>query len=174
MMMRLLAGCLVVVLVGLPVLASPVWPARALAGAGGVLCGAGVMALSMPTVAAGMGLSLIAYTLGAWLSDSPVSVYTPVAIGIVVALLLGVAAFAARFQDAWVDPRVLRTQVLEWIWTAALAGLAGVGLGMSAGGVRLALPSWGHPVLALVGVLLAVIGAMRTLMAPADDPGGNR
>jgi hypothetical protein len=162
--MRRVATLLGLVLVGLPLVASPSW---LIAGPGvlaALLIAAGIIALSAPLVTAGIAVSLIEYTLALWIGTRPLDPLTAVALGATLVLLLQVVDFARRFRGARVDPAVVAGQIRYWLRT----GMVGVMLGLAATalamGVLPPLPAAAYLVLATAGALMAVLGLARMLV----------
>jgi hypothetical protein len=145
-MIRTLAGLLVLAMAGLPVLAGPSWVLMPLGVAAAGLGLAGVLRYSVRLVAASAGLSLVEFALALWLSAAP-AVLIAIGLGVLLALALDVADFAARFS-ARRDPS--RSQ----------RGTPWPGRGIELAPVRLG----GKPVVVLAEVFLQL--AAEPLQAP--------
>lgn len=162
--MRPLAGVLALALVALPVMAVPVPVVAGLGTAAGLLCLAGIVWRSLRLVTAGAAGAVIQYALGLWLSSAPPDLFTAVALGVVLALLLEVIEFAARVHGMAVDRLVLQRQVRDWVGSAAISGAAGLALAVGAARVTLGLPAWACAGAAGLSAFAAFGGIVRVLL----------
>jgi hypothetical protein len=163
-MIRALAGLLVVVLVGIPLLAAPSTLVGAFGLAAGALCAGGIFRLSIPLLTAGASLSLIEYALALWMSAGSPDFVGAVGVGVTVALLFQIVGFAARFQGVVVDARVLWAQARSWVGTGAASAAVAILLAVGAGSIALRLPFPAYPAVAALGVLAAFLGVVRMLI----------
>ncbi len=167
-MIRALAGLLVVVLVGIPLLAAPSTLVGAFGLAAGALCAGGIFRLSIPLLTAGASLSLIEYALALWMSAGSPDFVGAVGVGVTVALLFQIVGFAARFQGVVVDARVLWAQARSWVGTGAASAAVAILLAVGAGSIALRLPIPAYPAAAGLGALAAFLGAVRALLRRSD------
>jgi hypothetical protein len=163
-MMSALAGLLVLILVGFPVLIAPSELTGALAFIAAALCAAGIGALSIPMLAAGATVSLVGYALALLSSAGSPDPLGAVALGVVLSLLFQIVGFAARFRGAAVDSQVLPGQVRYWVGSGVAAAVVGILLSISAGGIALRLPLPAYPAAVALGALAAFLGAVRALL----------
>jgi hypothetical protein len=163
-MMSALAGLLVLILVGFPVLIAPSELTGTLAFIAAALCAAGIGALSIPLLAAGAALSLVGYALALLSSAGSPDPLGAVALGVVLSLLFQVVEFVAHFRGAAVDSHVLPGQVRYWVGSGVAAAVVGILLSISAGGIALRLPLPAYPAAVALGALAAFLGAVRVLM----------
>ena len=157
-MTRLLAGLLVLPLVGLPLLAEASWLTGTIGAAAGVLCVGGIVGWSFRLLRAGAALSLIEYAVALWVSAVPPDILAAVAFGVVLMLLLDVVGFDARFRGAALHPGVLRGQIRYWLGSGATAAGAGFLLALATGRIAVQLPAWAYPAAAALGALGACAG----------------
>jgi hypothetical protein len=173
-MIRVLAGLLALVVVGLPLMIAPSELTGGLAVIAGTLCAAGIAALSTRLLAAGAAVSLVGYALALLsMADSP-DPLGAVVLGVVLSLLLQVVGFAATLRGAAVDPRVLPGQVRYWVSSGVGAAAAGILLGISAGDIALRLPLPAYPAAVALGALAVYLGAVRAMMRGLDRPGSGQ
>jgi hypothetical protein len=169
--MRPLAGLLVLALVGLPLLVAPSALVAAVGAAAAALGAVAVARLSLRLATAGATLAVLEYALALWLAAASPEILTAVAIAVALAVLLDVIEFAARSRDAAMDPRLIRRQVRYWVGSTTLGAAVAVALAVGGGALGSALPAWGHPAAAAVGVLVAFGGAVGILMDLTTGPG---
>jgi hypothetical protein len=170
-MMRALAGLLALVLVGFPLLIAPSELTGALGVIAGMLCAAGIGALSIPLLAAGAALSLVGYALALWPSAGSPDPLGAVVLGVVLSLLFQVVGFAARFPGAAVDSHVLPGQVRYWVASGVGAAAVGILLSISARGIALRLPLPAYPAAVAFGAVAVFLGVIRLLMRAPDRIG---
>jgi hypothetical protein len=173
-MMRLAAAILVAVLAAFSLSVLPGRPVTWLAGAALAVGGTGVVVLSVPVVAAGASLALIAYALALVIARPPVDVVAGSAFGATLVLLLGLVHFAARVRGAAVGRAVLATQIRQWLAIVAVGVLAAVGLTGAAAALGGALQGASLPVVvvtAALGALVTVAGAFALLTTQRKELG---
>jgi hypothetical protein len=167
-MIRALAGLLVIVLVGIPLLTAPSTLVGGLGLAAVVLCAGGILRLSIPLLTAGASLSLIEYAVALWVSAGSPDFVGAIGIGVTLALLVQIVGFAARFEGAVVDVRALWAQARSWAGTGAASAAAVFLLAVGAGSIALRLPLPAYPAAAGLGALAVFLGAVRALMRPPE------
>jgi len=163
-MMRAFAGLLALVLIGLPILIAPSELTGALGVIAGMLCAAGIGALSVPLLAAGAALSLVVYALVLWPSVGPPAPLGAVALGVVLSLLFQVVGFAAHFRGAAVDSHVPPGQVRYWVGNGIGTAVVGILLSISASGIALRLPLPAYPAVVALGALAVFLGVVQALI----------
>jgi hypothetical protein len=167
-MMRLAAAILVAILVAFSLGVLPARPVTWLAGAALVVGVTGVVVLSVPVVAAGASLALIAYALALVIARPPVDVVAANAFGATLVLLLALVHFAARVRGAAIGRAVLATQIRQWLTIVAAGVVAAIGLAAAAAALGGALQGASLPVVvvtAALGALVTVGGAFALLTA---------
>ena len=167
-MIRAVAGILALVLVGFPLLMAPSELTGTLGVIAGGLCAGGIAVLSVPLLAAGAGVSLVAYTLALWPAEGSLHPLGAVALGVVLSLLFQVVGFAKRFGGVTMDSPVFPGQVRYWLGSAMGAAVVGIVLSISAGGIALRLPLPAYPAAAAFGALAVFLGAVRALRHAPD------
>ncbi len=167
-MIRTLAGLLVLVLVGIPLLAAPSTLVGAFGLAAAALCAGGIFRLSIPLLTAGASLILIEYALALWMSAGSPDLVGAVGVGVTLALLFQIVGFAARFRGVAVDARVLWAQTRSWVGTGAASAAVAILLAVGAGSIALRLPLPAYPAAAGLGALAAFLGAVRALLRRSD------
>lgn len=170
-MIRMLAGLLALVVVGHPLMIAPSELTGKLAVVAGILCAAGIAALSTRLLAVGAALSLVGYALALLSSAASPHPLAAVALGVVIFLLLHVVEFAARFRGAAVDSGVLPGQVRYWVSSGVGAAAVGILLAISAGGIAFRLPRPAYPAAAALGALIAFLGVVRALTSGPNRMG---
>jgi hypothetical protein len=170
-MIRALAGLLVIVLVGIPLLETPSTLVGGLGLAAAVLCAGGIFRLSISLLTAGATLSLIEYALALWMPAGSPDFVGAIGIGVTLALLVQIVGFAARFRGVNVDARALWAQARSWAGTGAAAAAAAFLLAVGAGSVALRFPLPAYPAVAGLGALAVFLGAVRALMRPPERVG---
>jgi len=167
-MIRALAGLLVIVLVGIPLLTAPSTLVGALGLAAAALCAGGIFRLSIPLLTAGASVSLIEYALVLWMPEGSPDFVGAIGIGVTLALLFQIVGFAARFEGAAIDVRALWAQARFWTGIGAASAAAAFLLAVGARSVALRLPLPAYPAVAGLGALAVFLGAVRALMRPPE------
>jgi hypothetical protein len=172
-MMRLAAAILIAVLVAFSLTVLPARPVTWLAGAALVVGGTGVVVLSVPVVAAGASLALIAYALALVIARPPVDPVAASALGGILVLLLALVHFAARARGAAIGPAVIATQIRHWLAIVAAGVVAAMGLTAAAAALAGALQGASLPVIVIIaalGALVTVAGAFALLTTTWGAP----
>jgi hypothetical protein len=172
-MMRLAAVILVAVLVAFSLAVLPARPVTWVAIAALAVGGTGVVALSVPVVAAGASLALIAYALALVIARPPVDPVAASAFGGMLVLLLALVHFAARVRGAAIGPSVIATQIRHWLAIVAAGVAAAIGLTAAATALGGALQGSSLPVVvitAALGALVTVGGAFALLTGHMGGP----
>jgi hypothetical protein len=162
-MNRYLPLLAILLVVGLPVSAKPTWAIGVIAIAAGLVCLAGLLRRSLGTMLTGCVLVVIDLALELSWSAESLSVYTSVAFGLALLLLLESTHFANRFAGAEVDPSVWGSQMAWWIARAATCFGAAVVLVVIGSALAAVVPLSGRPLIAAAGALAAFIAAMLTV-----------
>lgn len=173
-MMRLAAAILVAVLAASSLAVLPARPVTWLAVAAVVVGGAGVVALSVPVVAAGASLALIAYALALVIVRPPVDFVAASAFGATLVLLLALVHFAARVRGAALGPSVIATQIRHWIAIVTAGVVAAIGFTAAAAALAGALQGASLPVIVIIaalGALVTVAGAFALLTTRQEELG---
>jgi hypothetical protein len=163
-MSRLVAAPLVMLLVGLPLTVLPAAYLAALAALAGLVCGAGIVAFSVPVLTAGATLAIVEYALALSISKAPFGLPTAIGFGAALFLLIEVGDLAGRLRGAAVDGAVLRAVVRYWlaivgIGAVLVAALAAVAAAAGRAAVLPESPLTGA--LVALGALLAAVGVSR-------------
>jgi hypothetical protein len=172
-MMRLAAAVLVAVLVAFSLAVLPTRPVTWIAVPALVVGGVGVIVLSVPVVAAGASLALIAYALALVIARPPVDSIAASAFGATLVLLLALVHFAARVRGAAIGPAVIATQIRHWLAIVAVGVLAAIGLTAAAAALGGALHGASLPVVvvtAALGALVTVAGAFALVTTTWGAP----
>ncbi len=170
-MMRLAAAILIAVLVTVPLLLRPSPPITWLAVAALLVGAAGVVALSVPLVTASAALAVVAYALALVIVRPPLGPGAAIAFGAILVLLLVLVHFAGRARGAAVSPRVVVTQLRQWLAIIAIGAVVAVGLQAAAAALAAGLRGAALPVVvvaAALGALLVVAGVIA--LVAREDP----
>ena len=167
-MIRVVAGLLVLLVVGFPLLVAPASATGLLGLVAVTLCAGGIISLSTSLLAAGAGLAIVEYAFALLVAGGPPDFLGALAFGVVLSLLLQTVGFAARFRGASVDPRVVREQARAWVATATAAAAVGTVLAMGAGAVGIGLPPAAYPAAAAFGALMAVLGVVGRMVRSTE------
>jgi hypothetical protein len=100
-------------------------------------------------------VAMMVVSAGLWWSSSSLSVWSALAFGLALLLLLDTVEFSRRFAGAEVDSSALRLHVAWWIGRAMIVLAAGTILSAIASTVALVLPEFGRPIFAGAGALAA-------------------
>lgn len=169
-MIRVLAGVLTLVLVGIPLLTAPSAAVGGLGAAAGLLCGGAVIRLSIPLLAAGAAVGLIEYALALLISGGPPDFISAIVLGVALSLLFQLIEFAGRFREVEMDIEVLRSQVRFWVGAAGGTAAGGIILVLGANGIVLRLPLPAYPAVAALAALGAFVAFVQAVIGAV--PGG--
>jgi hypothetical protein len=161
-MTRLWTAMPIALMAAVPLWTSMTAPVLAVEALACLLCAAGVLAAAPTVVTAGAALGTIGYAGALWLGNpGSIDVVGAAVFGLSVLLVLYMSEFARRFRSADITEDVLRAQAAYWLGRVAIAACAVAGL--SLGGLLLStlVPSESRAVVAGVGAILAVVGALR-------------
>lgn len=170
-MMRALLLLLALLLIGIPLGMAPTSTTAGFAAMAGLLVLGGLLSRSAALLVAAVSVSLVE-ALVAFLSvGTPPGLFSAVALGVVLYLVLDVGAFTSDFHGVSIDTSVWRMQARHWGWMSALSGLAGLSVGLLAG--ALAQPR-ANPLL-LQGLAVASAGlAVGTVIGALSGWQGHR
>jgi len=113
--MRHLAAILGFVLVSLPLVVTPSWVVVLPAAVAALLMAAGIAALSVRLVAAGVWASLIEYALALAIGTRSLHRLGAMTMGVALMLILEVVDFARRFRGAAVNAAMIANQIRYWV-----------------------------------------------------------
>jgi hypothetical protein len=170
-MIRVLAGALTLVLVGVPLLTASSAAVGGLGAAAGLLCGGAVIQLSTPLLAAGAALGLIEYALALLISGGSPDFVGAIVLGVTLSLLFHLTEFAGRFREVEVDVEVLRGQVRFWIGAAAGTAVGGIILVLGANGIAFRLPLSAYPAVSALAAAAAFVALVQTALGAVPRGG---
>jgi hypothetical protein len=165
-MMRLAAAVPLAVLVTFPLAILPSPPVTWLVATALLVAGPGVLALSVPLVAAGASLVLIGYALALVIARPAADPLGALAVGATLVLLLALVHFAGTVQGAALEAGVVATQVRQWLGVVAAGVVAAAVLTSGATALAPALAGATLPLVvaaAALGALLAAAGLIALL-----------
>jgi hypothetical protein len=165
-----LAALLVLALGAAPLALVPARPVAVPVAVALVLCAAGLAFRSTPVLAAGIMVALGAYALALAISGGGPRLAGAVGVGVVVALLLDVGDFDARFRRVALGPGVAAAQLRYWVGVAGLGALAAFLLVAAAGVLTGAIALRWTPVVAVIGALTALGAAAVALQRAQRQP----
>jgi hypothetical protein len=167
-MSRYISAFAILFIVALPCSIKPSWVVGVLAISASLFCLAGLLRRSLASTLTGCVLAAIDLALALWWSASSISAFAAVMFGLALSLLLDTTHFAHRFAGAEIDPPASRAHLAWWIARAAICFGAAVVLVVIAMALAMTMPTFGHPIIGVAGVLAAAVAALSVVFSQKE------